>query len=65
MKPAILIPIVIGALVLAGCTSGPNTAPLPPPANEKVTPAVNSTGPRSDTIPEGTWQSVRDPGRRE
>lgn len=60
MKSAMLIP-VLGALLLAGCTSGGVSAPSQPPAEEKpATVAVNAAGPRPDAIPEGTWrQSVR------
>jgi hypothetical protein len=38
MKPAMIIPVVVGALLLAGCTSGGVNAPTQPPANEKRQP---------------------------
>ena len=60
MKPAIVILIVIGALQVAGCTSGAVTAQTQPPTNEQApSAAADAAGPRSETIPDGTWQSVR------
>ena len=59
MKSAMLIPVV-GALLLAGCTSGGVSAPTQPPADETPsTVAVDAAGPRPDAIPEGTWRIVR------
>ena len=58
MKSAMLIPVV-GALLLAGCTSGGVSAPSQSPADEKPsTVAVDAAGPRPDAIPEGTWRIV-------
>ena len=37
MKPAILIPVVVGALLLAGCTSGGASSSTQPLAEEKPT----------------------------
>jgi len=67
MKPKQVVSVLVVALTLTGCTSGTVTAPTQTPANQQgSTLAVDSTGPPSDTIPDGTtWQSVRarDAGR--